>query len=51
MTKPCPKSAVWPEFPPHGIRLRCVYEAGHAGDCAADTERIEYLPAPEEAAL
>lgn len=47
--KRCPLTAIWPEIPPHGVRLHCVREAGHQGDCAADTENIEYLPAPSKA--
>lgn len=38
---PCPAVTMWPEIPPHGVRLTCCNPAGHDGEhwCAD----IEYL--------
>jgi hypothetical protein len=47
MPATCSKYAIWPEVPPHGVRLSCCLPAGHAGDCACAD--IEYLPKPKEA--
>lgn len=45
MTARCTASTIWPEIPPHGVRLTCSLPAGHAGDhgCAD----VEYLAAGE----
>lgn len=35
MTATCPAVTIWPEVPPHGVRLACALPAGHDGDHAA----------------
>lgn len=42
--KRCPAFTIWPEIPPHGVRLACSLPAGHDGDhgCADP----EYLDEP-----
>lgn len=37
----CNAVTIWPEIPPHGVRLACSLPAGHEGDHAA--AEIEYI--------
>lgn len=37
----CPAVTIWPEIPPHGVRLACSLPAGHDGDHACAD--VEYL--------
>lgn len=41
----CPLTTIWPEIPPHGVRLTCILPAGHGGEClAAEVEYLEEVP-------
>ena len=37
----CPAVTIWPDVPPHGVRLACALPAGHDGDHAAERGRIK----------
>ena len=42
MTATCAAVTIWPEVPPHGVRLACALLAGHDGDHAcAVVEMLE----------
>ena len=42
----CPAVTVWPDVPPHGVRLACALPAGHDGEHGAS--QIEYLTMEDE---
>lgn len=44
MAARCTAVQIWPEVPPHGVRLTCALPAGHEGEHGAAD--IDYLPNP-----